>query len=60
MRHWRMIVSPSLLEQVLALVNVRPALTRQIASSPGSVTCLSTQHMLPSSTRVVAVRWLLV
>ena len=60
-RHWRVIVGLSLLEQVLALVNVRPALIRLwIASSMKSVTYLSTQHMLPSSARVVVVRRLLV
>ena len=60
MRHWRMTIGLSLLEQVLALVNVRPALIRLwIASSMKSVTHLSAQHMLPSSARVVVVRlWL--
>ena len=57
MRHWRMTIGLSLLEQVLALVNVRPALIRLwIASSMKSVTYLSAQHMLPLSARVVVVR----
>ena len=59
MRHWNMIVGLSLLVQVLALVNGRPALIRQIASSTRSMTYLSTQHVLPSSARVVVVRCLL-